>query len=308
MLQLIEKILFEACESHNELSAIDAFKKLRHKVGIRHDMTLDESILIFDRLCCYAIHTLYNCIGIETTNKIDITEIQQNMCKMLIDILFISDRLSTIKKYVSININNIQERVSRYRKIMKRAAYNDNYVFFEPPWLSKLVLSDIYSDQTQITPSEPHKTTSVISKYVEGKQLVTIKTVIEQEISMYIDVNVACPKFIKIYMPHLEEPIFISRVIKKYVKFAKLFDGKSKENTLSYYYKLNKNESSLEFIDEEMEKEVADLLGVNILEKEIIDEDIAMEEAAKKNKLSDEQVTEFKKQLDEVRWSIKNAV
>ena len=56
MLQLVEKILLEACESHNELSAINAFIKLRKKYGIENDLMLDESTPIFDKMCCYGIH------------------------------------------------------------------------------------------------------------------------------------------------------------------------------------------------------------------------------------------------------------
>jgi hypothetical protein len=355
MLQLVEKILLEACESKNGNAAIDAFKRLRSKRDSHSDITMDESTNTFSKVCCYAIHELYYQIGIETTTGVKVDKHEEMLIKLLIDLLFVIEKPSTLMKYLSISINDVSERVSRYRKICKNAASEGRYHYFEPLWISELVYNRYIgaTDSSPIIPSgsdggfiqgqlhsengayssnnivggrqlhsengaysnsidgvgrQPQTTTSITSKYIGGKQLVTIKTVVEQEISMYIDVNIQCPKCVKIYMPHLEEPIYISRVIKKYVKFAKIFDGKGKENTLSYYYKFNKNESTLEFIDEDMESEVAELLGVGILEKEIIDEDVAMEEAAMKNKLTDEQVAAFKEQLSEVRWSIKNAV
>jgi hypothetical protein len=321
MLQLIEKILLDACESHNELAAINAFQKMRKKRGSSDvDVSMDDSTHMFNKMCCYAIHELYYLIRIKTKTGVKVDKHEKGLIELLINLLFVVERGTFLKKYLSIDINNIYDRVARYRKLCKRAAAEDQYVYFEPSWISEFVYNKYIENEertcknTQLglihTPAlgEPHKTTSVSSKYVDGRQLVTIKTVIEHEVSMYIDVNLECPKFIKICMPHLEEPIYISRVIKKYVKFAKIFDGKARENTLSYYYKINKNDGVLEFIDEDTENEVADLLGVGILEKEIIDEDLVMEEAAEKNKLTEEQVAAFKEQLSEVRWSIKNAV
>ena len=329
MLQLIEKILLEACESRNEIAAIDAFKKMRSKRGFASEISMDETTT-FNKMCCAAIHELYYLIGIETKTGVKVSGVEEALVKLLINMLFIVEKPSPLKKYLSISINDVGERVHRYRKIAQRIAAEDGYPYYEPAWISQLVYKkqlDVCCEggegrivsvadgaasgataTAQPFSSEPIKTSTISSKYVGGRQLVTIKTVIEQEVSMYVDVDVQCPKYVKIYMPHLEEPIYISRVIKKYVKFASLFDGKAKENTLSYYYKFNKNESVLEFIDEEMESEVAKLLGVSIIEKEIIDEDVAMEEAAKKNTLTADQVAAFKNQLDEVRWSIKNAV
>jgi hypothetical protein len=309
MLQLIEKILLEACESKNDNAAIDAFKKMRSKRGSNEISTDDTGT--FNKMCCYAIHELYFLIGIETKTGIKVSGVEESLVKLLINLLFIVEKPSPLKKYLSININNVTDRVHRYRKIAESIAYENNYAYYEPNWVSQLVYqaqldnccNDVEGQSTQITPIS-----TISSKYVGGRQLVTIKTVIEQEVSMYVDVDLKCPKYVKIYMPHLEEPIYISRVIKKYVKFAKLFDGKSKENTLSYYYKYNKNESVLEFIDEDMESEVAEILGVSILEKEIIDEEAALEQASKQNALTADQVSAFKEQLDEVRWSIKHAV
>jgi hypothetical protein len=321
MLQLIEKILLEACESKNDNAAIDAFKKMRSKRSAS-EISFDDAGT-FNKMCCYAIHELYYLIGIETNTGVKVSGIEESLVKLLIHLLFIVEKSSSLKKYLAININNLSDRVHRYRKIAERIANEDGYIYYEPNWISQLVYqlqldnccngsngsNGSNKDQpTQITNITPTTKSTISSKYVDGRQLVTIKTVIEQEISMYVDVDIQCPKYVKIYMPHLEEPIYISRVIKKYIKFAKLFDGKSKENTLSYYYKFNKNESVLEFIDEDMESEVAELLGVNIIEKEIIDEELALEEAAKKNTLTADQVSAFKEQLDEVRWSIKHAV
>ena len=211
MLQLIEKILLEACESHNELAAIDAFKKLRKKHGTCTDIIVDDSTSDFNKMCCYAIHELYYLIGIETKTGIKVDKHEKALIELLINLLFVVERGAFLKKYLSIDINNISDRVSRYRKLCKRAATEVGYAYFEPSWISQFVYDryigtvqdddidtnningQIVESRKQFT-SEAHKTTSVSSKYIGGRQLVTIKTIIEQEVSMYIDVNLECPK------------------------------------------------------------------------------------------------------------------
>jgi hypothetical protein len=54
---------------------------------------------------------------------------------------------------------------------------------------------------------------------------------------MHLDTRTECPKTLKLWLPHLEEPISARKVEKKYPEFAALFDGKSQENTLFFYYK-----------------------------------------------------------------------
>ena len=286
MLQLIEKILLDACETHNGNAAIEAFSRLKAK---RHEVSSVEEENSFNMMCCYAIHELYYQIAKCMRAK----SVEWVLASMLIDILYLVDKGSYLKKYLRIPSGELGERVDQYIGLVEKYARDGKYNPIIPPYVRELV---------------SNAPVTTIVRHQEGRQLVTIKTIVEQEYSMYIDVNVACPKAIKIYMPHLDEPIYASRVLKKYATFAKLFDGKAKENTLSYYYKLNKSEAVLEFIDEDMEAEVAELLGVGLTESQVVDEEAVQEEAAGRLMLTDEQVMDFKKQLEELRASMKNSI
>ena len=116
---------------------------------------------------------------------------------------------------------------------------------------------------------------------------------------MYLDQSVKAPQKLKIYLPHLAEPIHAKKVVKLYPEFAKLFDGKSYENTLFYYYKLNKNEFALEFEDAEAEAEVAEILNVKIID-DVIEEE--KEELIEDNKqLSEVQIKKFKEDIEDIR-------
>jgi len=277
MLQLVEKILLTACETQNGGAAIDALVKLRKKYG---SYTQIDDSNIFNTVCCHAIHLLYSISNKECQKN----TLEWTLTNMLIDVLFMVEKASNLKRYLEVSSGLIQERCDQYMKLADKTGA------FIPEYVSKLL---------------SNRPITTIEQYQGGRQLVTIKTVVEHEISMYLDVNMRCPKCIKLYLPHLDEPVYISRVMKKYVKFAKLFDGKAKENTLSYYYRFNKDESVLEFIDEDMETEVADLLGVKLTNTEVVDEESMLAENAAKNKLTDEQVHDFKRQLVEMRDSIK---
>lgn len=118
---------------------------------------------------------------------------------------------------------------------------------------------------------------------------------------MHLDTRTECPKSLKIWLPHLSEPLSARKVEKKYPEFAALFDGKSQENTLFFYYKINKLEQCLDFIDEDAEEEVAELLGVTITEIEVVDEDA--EEASKpiSRVLSEEEISEFRSHINDIR-------
>jgi hypothetical protein len=119
----------------------------------------------------------------------------------------------------------------------------------------------------------------------------------ETQAQMYIDIGIKCPLTMKIWLPHLEEPMKAKEVIKTYPDFAAWFDGTGKENTLQFYYTINKTEFSLEFIDVEAEEEVAELLGVTITEIEMHDD----EEVIAKEGLNEEDVAEFRQHINDIR-------
>jgi hypothetical protein len=118
---------------------------------------------------------------------------------------------------------------------------------------------------------------------------------------MFLDTRTECPKSLKIWLPHLTEPISARKVEKKYPEFAALFDGKAKENTLFFYYKINKEEQCLDFIDEEAEEEVAELLGVTITEIELEDEEEAKPIS---RSLSEQEINDFRSHINDIRHGL----
>jgi hypothetical protein len=308
MLQLIEKILSDCCDTGNEAAAIECIRRLPLKAAPAPDVGSTT-----ERLACHVIHALQAL----STSATGAGVVEAPLALMLKDLMFYCDSYADLKKYLRIPAAAFAERAERYDKICRRYFRANGFNWNPPSYATAEGTANASQDQGQgqghSQDQGPKTTHSIVlhgtgTKAPPGKQLVTIKTVIEQEVSMYIDVNIQCPKFLKIAMPHLDEPIYISRVIKKYAKFASIFDGRGKENTLSYYYKFNKADATLEFIDEDMETEVAELLGVGLNEKEYVDEEQQLLEDAKKNHLSAEQITEFKAQLDEVRSQLRISV
>ncbi len=116
---------------------------------------------------------------------------------------------------------------------------------------------------------------------------------------MYLDTGIECPDTICIWLPHLEEPMKAKRVVTEYPEFAAIFDGSAKENTLLFYYCVNKEEYSLDFIDEDAEEEVAELLGVTITEVEIEDDDNGDQIAT--DGLTKEDIDAFKDHINDIR-------
>jgi hypothetical protein len=118
---------------------------------------------------------------------------------------------------------------------------------------------------------------------------------------MFLDTKTECPKSLKMWLPHLEEPMSARKVEKKYPEFAGLFDGKAQENTLLFYYKINKEEQCLDFIDEDAEEEVAELLGVTITEIQLEDEEDAKPIS---RSLSQEEINEFRNHINDIRQGL----
>jgi hypothetical protein len=103
-------------------------------------------------------------------------------------------------------------------------------------------------------------------------------------------------------MPHRPEPMTAKRIIKKFPKFAEIFDGEGEENTLKFYYKKSKETGVYEFIDQDAEEEVADLMGVKIKEFKVINEEELDDE--EKRPLDNEDIKKFKNHMDDIRTGI----
>ncbi len=119
---------------------------------------------------------------------------------------------------------------------------------------------------------------------------------------MYLALKKYCPNDTLFYMPHRLDPITAKKIIKRYPAFAEIFDGSSIENTLTFYYKKNKVTCEYEFIDEDAEEEVAELLGVKVksfvLENE---EENENGELLKKGILNDEQLSELRNHRADIK-------
>lgn len=112
---------------------------------------------------------------------------------------------------------------------------------------------------------------------------------------MYFDTETKVSSKALFMMPHKEEPMSAKEIKKEFPDFAKEFDGSARECTLSFYYKYNKQEGVFEFLDIDSEEEVAELLGVQLLVKE------QTEEKVEEKSLTEEQVNEFRKHIEEIR-------
>ena len=124
---------------------------------------------------------------------------------------------------------------------------------------------------------------------------------------MFLDTGIKAPNNLRLCVPFREKPMKIKHIIKKFPEFAKMFDGTSKECCLTYYYKKTKvkdeygNEEILyEFIDEEAEDEVAELMGVNVEITELLDEDSHRSQDA----LNSKQLQEFQEHIAEIKANI----
>ena len=119
--------------------------------------------------------------------------------------------------------------------------------------------------------------------------------------ALYLDIDVKCPQTMKVRLPHLAEPINVTEAVPE---FALIFDGASKENTLLFYYKINKEEDCLDFIDDDAEEEVAELLGVTITELDIDDNDSPIADG----ELTQEDTNMFRNYLSTVREGLDKIV
>lgn len=111
-----------------------------------------------------------------------------------------------------------------------------------------------------------------------------------------------CPTHALFDLPHKDEPMSAKAIQKRYSKFADIFDGQSLENTLSFYYKKNKETGVYGFIDEDAEAEVAELLGVKV--RVFKDTSIEEEEEAASAAMTTKDVGTFKEHMEDIRSGI----
>jgi hypothetical protein len=119
---------------------------------------------------------------------------------------------------------------------------------------------------------------------------------------MFLALRQKCPLGEFFDMPHRPEPMTAKQIIKKFPKFAQIFDGQGEENTLKFYYKKSKESGVYEFIDQDAEEEVADLMGVKIKEFKVTNEEELDDE--QKKPLDSDDIEKFKNHMADIRTGI----
>ncbi len=118
---------------------------------------------------------------------------------------------------------------------------------------------------------------------------------------MYLDIDIRASSKAYLRVPHLQIPMTVAEIRKEFPAFAAEMDGSAKECTLRFFYKKDKETGIYEFVDEEAEEEVAELMHVEILEfneEEEVDSDGELIQSAA---LSTEQLQQHKENLAEIR-------
>ena len=81
---------------------------------------------------------------------------------------------------------------------------------------------------------------------------------------MYLKYNIKISKNALLDVPHKPEPMTVTEIKKELPEFAKQMDGQCQENCLDFYYKKNKQTDVYEFIDQDSEEDIAEIMGVEI--------------------------------------------
>ena len=120
---------------------------------------------------------------------------------------------------------------------------------------------------------------------------------------MFLAVRKPCPLATLFDVPHQPEPMSAYEIKKKFPNFAKEMDGGYEENTLSFFYKKNKETGVYEFKDEEAEEEVAELMGVELYDEE--KEKGKAEDRPENRVLTEEEKNTFCEHLTDIREKLK---
>ena len=120
---------------------------------------------------------------------------------------------------------------------------------------------------------------------------------------MYFDKKTLCKFHILFDVPHKTNPMSAKEIARKFPAFAKEMNGSTYENTLLYFYKYNKERKVYEIQDPDLEEELAELLGVKILDETFEDEEIPSYEA---RALTQEEHQIFREHIADIREKLAN--
>ncbi len=122
---------------------------------------------------------------------------------------------------------------------------------------------------------------------------------------MHLDIGFRASNTLLLRVPHRQMPMTVREVSREYPGFATEMDGSSRECTLRYFYKKDKESGVYEFLDVDSEEEVAELMGVVVMEfteEEEVDSD---GELVKATALTEEQLERHKTNLVQIREGLK---
>ncbi len=122
---------------------------------------------------------------------------------------------------------------------------------------------------------------------------------------MYLRRKEKCPPNALFDVPHKGEPMTASRIQRKFPEFAKEMDGCGEERCLLYFWVRNKETKVYEFIDEEAEEEIAEILGVRIYDEAREKEKAKQKYLQETRALTEQEIKDFKEELAFVREQIK---
>ena len=114
---------------------------------------------------------------------------------------------------------------------------------------------------------------------------------------MYLTRKQPCHPNTLFDVPHKPTPMSAKQIAKKFPAFAKEMNGSSEDQCLTYFWKSNKETKVYEFIDEEAEEEVAELLGVNVYNEEEVKKKEEEEYKQQTRALTEEEIRTFKEEL-----------
>ncbi len=123
--------------------------------------------------------------------------------------------------------------------------------------------------------------------------------------NMYLDIGFRASNTLLLRVPHRQMPMTVREVSKEYPGFAAEMDGSSRECTLRYFYKKDKESGIYEFLDVDSEEEVAELMGVVVMEFTEEDEVDSDGELVKTTALTEEQLERHKTNLAQIREGLK---
>ena len=114
---------------------------------------------------------------------------------------------------------------------------------------------------------------------------------------MFLDRKQKCPPTAVFDVPHKPEPMTAKQIEKRFPNFAVEMDGGGEDRCLLYFWKRNKETKVYEFIDDEAEDEVAELLGVSIFNEEEEKEKAHQKYLQETRALTEQEIKDFKEEL-----------